>query len=165
MINYSCSVRHRSYLLYNILTSGTRQAPRSIQNIVRGYLHRNGNNKTDEKHTNPNAFALSTSLQCAINNLLQKYPVDESKIQRLTGIKQSEVNAVQITDDIGNEETVAKYNIPIIPADGGPLKDTREKLPIFKHRQDILNLINANQVIVLSGATGKSNNATQITTD
>lgn len=99
---------------------------------------------------------LTPTAQDAISKLLQNASESSEKNQLIIDTKLTDIEEAQ---EIDSSESISNdVNIPVTPENGGPLKEIRENLPIFSYRQEILNLINNNQVIVLSGATGKCSN-------
>lgn len=54
----------------------------------------------------------------------------------------------------------SKPSLPLLRKHNHEFRDIRESLPIYVYRQEILDVIAANQVVVISGETGKisSNN-------
>lgn len=49
----------------------------------------------------------------------------------------------------------SKPSLPLLPKHIHEFRDIRESLPIFVYRQEILDVIADNQVVVISGETGK----------
>lgn len=106
-------------------------------------------------------LALSNQSVDLINDLLKKNPLtDEEK--NLNMLIENRINPKQgaslpftstVFPNNNNRKTV--FGVPPEPR-GSNYKAMRENLPIFPYRQEILDNINKNQVIVISGETGKS---------
>lgn len=75
----------------------------------------------------------------------------------LVGIDADVANRTAVFDDEAVDRPAVDMQslIPQSIADDNPYLEGRKKLPIYAHRQEILDLIETNQVIVLSGATGE----------
>lgn len=106
-----------------------------------------------------NQLALSEESQAKIISFFAHHPLTENERNGrvFIGVDGDKADQIAVgegkstsTESIIDRQTL----IPKPPAYDSPYRETRECLPIFEHRQTILNLINANQVIVLSGATG-----------
>lgn len=155
MLNYIGITAYGPRILYNIVATAQQCRLIEYRLFARPFSSRNDakikisrNKQKQESVTEPVIFQLSPSSQTSINQLLQKYPVNESNIRRLNGIKQIPLNSAV------NSSTSKVSYVPIAPKDGGPHIKTRQQLPIYQFQQEILSLINNNQVIVLSGETG-----------
>lgn len=146
-------------MLYNILLAMKSHGPKEMLTAARrfswGFNKKGKTHRPSYKfkhHMKPSVLQLSPTTQDNINRLLTKYPNNEDNIRRLSAIKQPNSNG--ITDVTVGDEMSWNRNVPVILKDRGAHRETRLRLPIFQYRQEIVDLINANQVIVLSGATG-----------
>lgn len=119
--------------------------------------------KPRERKIKDNGTPLSLSNQSIdlINELLQKSPLtdEEKNLNTLTHNLNNQNKDTRlpftytITSNNGNRKTV--IGVPPAPK-GNIFKSIRENLPIFPYRQEILDTVDKNQVIVISGETGKS---------
>ncbi|XP_033750300.1 LOW QUALITY PROTEIN: 3'-5' RNA helicase YTHDC2-like [Pecten maximus] len=109
------------------------------------------------------SFYLARNSRQQILNLLQRYPVSNKERQEL--IPRVDRNQ---PNDVGkelNKTTIGKLNNGVAqvppPRSDSDLNAFREGLPVFKHRQNILDTLNNNRVILISGETG-SGKTTQV---
>lgn len=107
---------------------------------------------------------LADTTRTSIDTLLQRNPLSEGErgSQLLVGVNAEAANEIAVAEeeDPSTSSTIDMQLLVPTPAHDNPHRDVRESLPIFLRRQEILDLINNNQVIVLSGATGESRNKT-----
>lgn len=87
---------------------------------------------------------------------------NEEKSANVLTTTEKEVNSrLPFNFTIGNERKKKLFTIPPVAKESKPIKSTRENLPIFVHRAEILDAINKNPVVVISGETG-SGKTTQV---
>lgn len=144
---------HKPVFQTSVRTCSVTKEAERLQHINRGY-------EILRRQSSSNSYlSLSSLSRINISCLLQRNPLtnDERSVKLLTHIEADEANNIAV-QDIEPESNTADDQpilIPKSPAADNPYRESREKLPIFSRRQEILDLIEANQVIVLSGATGK----------
>lgn len=77
-----------------------------------------------------------------------------------SNVKELPLNLVFIGSFSQNRKDYANFTVP--PKNWNPIcAEAREKLPIFKHRREILNMYNSSQVMIVESNTG-SGKSTQI---
>lgn len=106
-----------------------------------------------------NELVLSQESQAKLVSFFAHHPLSQKERngQLLVGIDGDAADRIAVCDEESREDSMVERQslIPKPPADDSPYREIRENLPIFNQRQTILDLIEANQVIILSGATGK----------
>ncbi|XP_060076466.1 3'-5' RNA helicase YTHDC2-like [Ylistrum balloti] len=109
------------------------------------------------------SFYLARNSRQQILNLLQRYPVSSKERQELKPrVDRNQPN--DVCKEL-NKTTIGKLNngvaqVPPAHCDSD-LKSFREGLPVFKHKQKILDALNSNRIILVSGETG-SGKTTQV---
>lgn len=111
-----------------------------------------------KKSTTQNKDAASLTLAPItienIDSLLNRHPLrDMEGNHQLTAKKQAN-DRLPFNFTIGANNAPRKFTVPEMPRNGGCFRDTRDGLPIYPYRQEILDAIAANQVVVISGETG-----------
>lgn len=91
---------------------------------------------------------LSESSTGAISDLLTNYPIGATERE----------NTIE-NEGHGNLELMfdSRFQLTVPPSnDDSNFKEVREKLPVYSYRNRILDAIKTNQVIIISGKTGKN---------
>lgn len=99
-----------------------------------------------------NLLKLAPNSQEHIARLLEQYPRADGENAEIL-LTETAPRSAAAFDAPSNGKRFVRNTL----ANENPLKEVREKLPIFAYRQEILKLINENQVVILSGATGMCN--------
>lgn len=105
-------------------------------------------------------IALSNQSIDVITNLLQSSPLTDEQ-RNLNILIQNENSTKEhvrlpFVATLSSDKTNAKITFGVPPEPrANALKAMRENLPIFPHRQEILEVIKQNPVTVISGETGK----------
>lgn len=101
----------------------------------------------------------------AISRLLDRVPLtdDEKNLSILTTVdKQNNTTRLPYSFTVGGDRSKNRFSIPSKLVDvNDAFQASRASLPIYEYRADILNAINSNQVVVISGETG-SGKTTQV---
>lgn len=110
-------------------------------------------NQISKLNIHPNTVARATQL-------LQEFPLTA---EELLDVLPLENQATRCTTDKQTHADCIKYHMPIIPQ---PLKASaliaeRKSLPTWSHREEILNMISKNKVVMITGDTG-SGKTTQV---
>ncbi|XP_015601854.1 ATP-dependent RNA helicase DHX36 isoform X2 [Cephus cinctus] len=140
---------HRDYLDINLNANTEedirlmlRRIERSKQNEDSNYTNeKNGDLKDKYTHINDSHFKRKF-LEIVSGNIQQnlaKSMLLESKLERNNSLNQEYLEEFKIKQRSAEYKTMLKF---------------REKLPSFQKRQEILDLVRDNQVIVISGETG-----------
>ncbi|BFY97660.1 hypothetical protein BsWGS_00700 [Bradybaena similaris] len=157
--------------------------PSSLSTTERAYIHRFCNQLSDLKArsrghgqnrsitvrkveggkkgtTLPSLFSLAHNAS-QVNAVLSKYPVTTKEKQDLTPqhVKSTNTNECRDKSNFGRLTTV----VPQIPTKRGnsELGKFREMLPVFQMGNKIMDVINANRVVLIAGETG-SGKTTQV---
>ncbi|CAG5133284.1 unnamed protein product [Candidula unifasciata] len=157
--------------------------PSSLSTTERAYIHRYCNQLSDLKArsrghgqnrcisvrkieggrkgtTLPSLFSLAHNAS-QVNAVLSKYPVTAKEKQDLTPqlVKSANANESRDKSNFGRLTNV----VPQIPAKRGTseLGKFREMLPVFQMGNKIMDVINANRVVLIAGETG-SGKTTQV---
>lgn len=158
--------------------------PSSLSTTERAYVHRyctqlgnlktwsrgNGQNRyitvrkvEGGKHakTFPTHFSLNHS-STQVNTLINKYPVTAKERQDLTP---PTIQAAHTSDRDKEKSNFGRltHNVPQVPQKRGlsELHKFRETLPVYQMGSDVIERINANQVVLVAGETG-SGKTTQV---
>lgn len=100
----------------------------------------------------------------AISSLLDSDPLTEEEKNAsilTTADKQHNSPRLPYSFTIGGDRSKKKFSIPSRMASNDAFAASRASLPIYEYRANILDAINANQVVVISGETG-SGKTTQV---
>lgn len=100
----------------------------------------------------------------AISSLLERDPLtDEEKNASILTHVDKHQNAPRLpySFSVGGDRSKKKFTIPSNVSNNNTFKVSRANLPIYEHRASILDAINKNQVVVISGETG-SGKTTQV---
>lgn len=100
----------------------------------------------------------------AITSLLDRDPLtdEEKNASILTTIdRQHNTPRLPYSFTIGGDRSKKKFNVPLKLNSNNAFTASRASLPIYEYRDNILDAINKNQVVVISGETG-SGKTTQV---
>lgn len=109
-------------------------------------------------------LSLSGESIAKISQLLERNPLtdDESRANILTTTEREQYTRLPFNFTIGEGHRKQRISVPPKAQNvRSSLKTTRENLPIFSHRKEIVDAINGNSVVVISGETG-SGKTTQV---
>lgn len=97
------------------------------------------------------ALELSAITVITLKNFLETQPLEADTAPH--HLKSKDQDNIPLPFSFGSLKK--QLYAPSIEQNEGPFKDTRESLPIYLYRQEILDVIAANQVVVISGETGR----------
>lgn len=91
-----------------------------------------------------------------ISQLLDNDPVSDAERQNTILRPSDNKTQAHLPFLFGDFKSKAKVTVPPLNRDTAQrFTAVRQSLPIFEHRNEILNAINQHQVVVISGETGK----------